>query len=127
MITTIGKIPNEMYDLEDTTIDSNLVTHKQQSRIAFEKAVEATTQHSYEGNNESSGHSSILIALLVALFIILFLCCITACFVAKAKRKNSFFGSGDTECEPGCTGMNQPLLDKISSSTTKTSVTSLRN
>ncbi|XP_076756238.1 uncharacterized protein LOC143426552 [Xylocopa sonorina] len=127
MITTLGKIPGEMYYLEDVTASPGLTCKMDsQETPAIAHAVMATTEM-YRANNESSGHSSLLIALLTALLVILLLCCITACFVAKSKRKSNFFGNGDMECEPGCTGMSQPLLNKISSTTNKTSISSLRN
>ncbi|XP_006611604.1 uncharacterized protein LOC102674428 isoform X2 [Apis dorsata] len=126
MLTTMGKIPSEMYDLEDTSppIITKLVHFEKTS--PFARAI-AVTEPYHPVTKEPTGHSSILIALLTALLIIFLLCCITACIITKSKRKSTFFGKEDMECEPGCTGMNQPLLDKISSSTNKTSCASMRN
>ncbi|KOC66007.1 hypothetical protein WH47_12806 [Habropoda laboriosa] len=126
MITTLGKIPSEMYYLEDTNANVPAQIIKIQETSPLAHAVMATTE-AVENNNESSHHSSVLIALLTALLIILLLCCITACLIAKSKRKTTFFEKSDMECEPGCTGMSQPLLDKISSSTNKSSISCLRN
>ncbi|XP_026670564.1 uncharacterized protein LOC113464530 [Ceratina calcarata] len=123
MITTLGKIPSEMFYLEDTVSSATIKTTKK-----LAGAIEATESYqTTTANYENSSHSPVLIALVTALFVILLLCCITACFVAKSKRKNNFFGKGDMECEPGCTGMSQPLLNKMSSTTNKTSIGSLRN
>lgn len=127
MLTTMGKIPSEMYDLEDTSppIITKLVHFEKTS--PFARAIAVTEPAYHPVTKEPTGHSSILIALLTALLIIFLLCCITACIITKSKRKSTFFGKEDMECEPGCTGMNQPLLDKISSSTNKTSCPSMRN
>ncbi|XP_068968993.1 uncharacterized protein [Bombus flavifrons] len=123
MITTMGKIPSEMFYLEDTV--ATVVPQRIQETSTFAKAIVATQE--YYRPTESSSHSPVLIALLTALFIILLLCCITACIVTKSKRRNNFFGKGNMECEPGCTGLNQPLLGKLSTTTNKTSISSLRN
>lgn len=124
----MGKIPSEMYYIEDTPMNFDSSTQRLglEKAYTFAGAVTGKTEL-YEVNKESSGHSSVLIALLTALLIILLLCCITACIVTKSRRKLNLFGKADMECEPGCTGMNQPLLDKISSTTDKTSISSLRN
>ncbi|XP_018372795.1 PREDICTED: uncharacterized protein LOC108767404 isoform X4 [Trachymyrmex cornetzi] len=66
MITTLGKIPNEMYYLEDTT---------------------------------------------------------AACIIARSRSRHSFLAKSDVECSPDCGGVNQPLLDKASDTTTRTSST----
>lgn len=109
MITTAGKIPNEMY--------------------YFDATPQASMAHTETNVNysESESHSSVLVALLTALILILFMCCITASLVARSKRRRKFFGKAESECEPGCAGMSQPLLNKISDSTNKTSVCSLRD
>ncbi|XP_076232986.1 uncharacterized protein LOC143178315 [Calliopsis andreniformis] len=124
MLTTLGKIPNEMYYLEDTVAPVTVATPKikiQQARYGEGKSSPDNA------NNESESHPSVLFALLIALLILLLLCCTTACLIAKAKRKSNFFGRSDTECDPGCTGINQPLLGKVSDCTNKTSISSLRN
>ncbi|KAK9306352.1 hypothetical protein QLX08_003032 [Tetragonisca angustula] len=123
MITTMGKIPSEMFYLEDTP--GTVVPQRIQTTSTFAKPMMETTE--YHRSVESTSHSPVLVALLTALLIILLLCCITACIVTKSKRTSNFFGKGSMECEPGCTGINQPLLEKFSSSTNKTSVSSLRN
>ncbi|CAK9821808.1 hypothetical protein ANTRET_LOCUS468 [Anthophora retusa] len=126
MITTLGKIPSEMYYLEDTNANLPTQLFRMHETSPLARAMAATTEAT-EYNNESSHHSSVLIALITALLIILLLCCITACLIAKSKRKAGFFDKSDTECDPGCTGMSQPLLNKISCSTNKSSISSLRN
>ncbi|XP_043512017.1 uncharacterized protein LOC122529703 [Frieseomelitta varia] len=123
MITTMGKIPSEMFYLEDTP--GTIVPQRIQTTSTFSKAMMETTE--YHRSVESTSHSPVLVALLTALLIILLLCCITACIVTKSKRTSNFFSKGSMECEPGCTGINQPLLEKFSSTTNKTSVSSLRN
>ncbi|XP_076626726.1 uncharacterized protein LOC143344498 [Colletes latitarsis] len=129
MITTLGKIPNEMYYLEDTTPKAKFVTSKLDllTTSRYAEAVMASSETTNKSNGESESHSSVLVALLSALVVILFMCCITACLIARSKRRRNFFGKGDKECEPGCSGINQPLLDKMSDSTNKTSLGSLRD
>ncbi|PBC30591.1 hypothetical protein APICC_06227 [Apis cerana cerana] len=104
MLTTMGKIPSEMYDLEDTSppVITKLVHFEKTS--PFARAIAVTEPQYHPVTKEP-----------------------TACIITKSKRKSTFFGKEDMECEPGCTGMNQPLLDKISSSTNKTSCGSMRN
>ncbi|XP_012146943.1 uncharacterized protein LOC105663338 [Megachile rotundata] len=128
MLTTLGKIPSEMYYLEDTTCSAKLTTPKSslQQTHAYGHAV-AATEETIRNGNEHGSHSSILIILLITLLVILLLCCISACLITKTKRRNNFFGRSDTECDPRCSGINQPLLDKISDCTNKTSISSLRN
>lgn len=127
MLTTMGKIPNEMFYLEDTAPNMKMTSHKfyRTESPGYAQAVTATTQ--LTSSNEYTSHSSVLLALLTALLIILLLCCTTACLIAKSKRKSNFFGKADMECDAGCSGISQPLLDKISDSTNKTSISSLRN
>ncbi|XP_053988196.1 uncharacterized protein LOC128891606 [Hylaeus anthracinus] len=128
MITTLGKIPNEMYDLDETSPKMKYATPRidLQSTSRYVQAM-MSTDETINANGRSEGHSSVLVALLSALVVILFMCCITACLIARSKRRRNFFGKSDTECEPGCTGINQPLLDKISQSTNKTSNGSSRD
>ncbi|XP_031840665.1 uncharacterized protein LOC116430533 [Nomia melanderi] len=124
MITTLGKIPNEMYYIEDTTPIKKLAVfgNNHQGTSEYEHAVISSTEITKSGHEH--GYSPLLVSLLCALVVILFMCCVTACIIAKSKRKINFFNK---ECEPGCTGMSQPLLDKISECSNKPSISTLRN
>ncbi|XP_076654223.1 uncharacterized protein LOC143359833 [Halictus rubicundus] len=126
MITTLGKIPNQMYYLEDTnppqmeafggnTEDNSYTTEYNNAAMPSTEMTKDNTEH---------GYSALLVSLLCVLVVILFICCVTACIVAKSKRKTNFFNKG---CEPGCTGMSQPLLDKISECSSKASTSTQRN
>ncbi|KZC08219.1 hypothetical protein WN55_10952 [Dufourea novaeangliae] len=117
MITTLGKIPNEMYDIEDATHITKLAAFSDNRQGASD--YDNTAEMSKDGNE--TGYSPVLVALLCALVVILFMCCVTACLIAKSKRKN-FFGKPKMECDPGCAGMSQPLLDKISECSNKTNI-----
>ena len=88
MLTTMGKIPSEMYDLEDTSppVITKLVHFEKTS--PFARAIAVTEPQYHPVTKEPTGHSSILIALLTALLIIFLLCCITACIITKSKRKS---------------------------------------
>ncbi|XP_076280438.1 uncharacterized protein LOC143209089 [Lasioglossum baleicum] len=119
MITTLGKVPQQMYYLEDTNVPqmagfgSNMEDNPYSNEYTTEMPSNGMTKSSTD-----SGYSPILVSLLCVLVVILFMCCVTACIVAKTKRKTSFFNKG---CDPGCTGMSQPLLDKISECSSKSS------
>lgn len=93
MLTTLGKIPKEMYYLEDTAPAVKATTYNLEDS-KYQQAVATSTQ-AVQYDNESGSHSTILFALLAALLIILLLCCTTACLIAKVKRKNNFFGKHD--------------------------------
>lgn len=125
MITTLGKIPNEMYYLEDTTPGGKVAAYDTQLHTMLDndhtKLVSIETEKS-EGYME---RSTLLLVLLTALLIILLLCCITACIIAKSKSKHTLFTRSDVECSPECSGVNLPLLglDKTSDTTSKVSST----
>lgn len=123
MITTLGKIPNEMYYLEDTT-PSGRATELHTMLNNYSLSV-GTTLVSIETDKSDgyTGRSTLLLILLSVLLLILLLCCITACIIAKSRSKHSFFAKSDIECSPSCSGVNVPLLglEKTSSTTTKTS------
>ncbi|XP_034182299.2 uncharacterized protein LOC117605281 [Osmia lignaria lignaria] len=126
MLTTLGKVPSEMYYLEDTVFNGKAATDKSTLQTSQYAQAVASTQ-AMENNHGSSGHSSVLFILLIVLLVILLLCCISAGLIAKTRRKSSFFGKSDMECDSKCTGINQPLLDKNSDLTNKTSISCLRN
>jgi len=130
MITTTGKIPNGMYELEDTTgITTNGIT-----------VTSTELPHTVLNNDttalvpikpihpDGTEHSTLLCILMIALLIILLICCITACIIARSRSKNTFI-KRDIECSPECSGVNQPLLglDKVSDTTTKTSSSNVQN
>ncbi|KYM82549.1 hypothetical protein ALC53_07040 [Atta colombica] len=121
MITTLGKIPNEMYYLEDTTASRKISPYSTESRTILDHS-HATSIETVK-SDEYSEHSTLLIILLTTLLIILFMCCITACIIAKSRSRHSFLSKSDVECSPDCGGVNQPLLDKGSDTTTRTSST----
>ncbi|KAL6448054.1 hypothetical protein ACFW04_000237 [Cataglyphis niger] len=128
MITTLGKIPNEMYYLEDTT-PSNKTAYDSELHTTLDNTTLASIETlKYD---EYTERSTLLIILLTALLIILFMCCITACIIARSRSRHAFFAKSDMECDPGCSGVNQPLLgsDRINktSDTTRTSDNSMRN
>lgn len=121
MITTLGKIPNEMYYLEDTTPSGRATElHTALNNFSVETTLVPVGTDKFDGY---TGYSMLLSILLSVLLIILLLCCITACIIARSKSKHSFFAKNDIECSPGCSGVNVPLLglEKTSSTTTKTS------
>lgn len=126
MITTLGKIPNEMYYLEDTTPSSKTAIYD--SELHTNTTLASIETFKYD---EYTERSTLLIILLTALLIILFMCCITACIIARSRSRHAFFAKSDMECDPGCSGVNQPLLgsDRINktSDTTRTSDNSMRN
>ncbi|XP_078045415.1 uncharacterized protein LOC144474445 [Augochlora pura] len=123
MITTLGKIPNEMYYIEDTNPPKLAALENIQEDSPYPSNGIVSSTEMYKGGTEP-GYSPVLVALLCTLVVILFMCCITACLVARSKRRTSFFSKG---CDPGCTGMSQPLLDKISECSNKTSSGTQRN
>jgi hypothetical protein len=137
MITTTGKIPNEMYELEDTTT-SGITTTTTTTTAAVTTTELHTTEYNNNNNNNYTTldaiktvdveHSTLLCILIIALFVILLICCITACIIAKSRTKQAFL-KGDMECSPECSGVNQPLLglDKASDTTTKTSTSTTQN
>ncbi|XP_025155907.1 uncharacterized protein LOC105184419 isoform X2 [Harpegnathos saltator] len=123
MITTLGKIPNEMYYLEDTTLSgkaTKLHTVLNNYNLSVGITLVPTETDKSDGY---TGRSTLLLILLSLLLIILLLCCITACIIAKSRSRHSFFTKSDIECSPGCSGVNVPLLglEKTSDTTTKTS------
>lgn len=123
MITTLGKIPNEMYYLEDTTPSGKVTElHTVLNNYSF---LAETTLIPVENDKSDgyTGHSTLLLILLTVLLIILLLCCITACIIARSRSRHSFFAKSDIECSPGCSGVNVPLLglEKTSDITSKTS------
>jgi len=121
MITTLGKIPNEMYYLEDTTSKKN-VPSGTESRTILEHSY--TTLASIETiKSEYPERSTLLIILLTTLLIILFMCCVTACIIARSRSRHAFLAKSDIECSPDCRGVNQPLLNKASDTTSRTSST----
>ncbi|XP_025994795.2 uncharacterized protein LOC105202098 [Solenopsis invicta] len=124
MITTLGKIPNEMYYLEDTTIGRKAAAYGTESRVILDhnRTTLATSIETVKPN-EYSERSTLLIILLTTLLVILFMCCITACIIARSRSKRAFFAKSDVECSPDCRGVNQPLLNKASDTTTRTSST----
>ncbi|XP_033321589.2 uncharacterized protein LOC117217875 [Megalopta genalis] len=123
MITTLGKIPNEMYYIEDTNPPKLAALENIQEENTYSTNSIISSTEMNKGDTEP-GYSPVLVALLCTLVVILFMCCITACLVAKSKRRNNFFNKG---CDPVCTGMSQPLLDKISECSNKTSSGTQRN
>jgi len=123
MITTLGKIPNEMYYLEDTTASRKISPYSTESHTILDHSHATLTSIETVKSDEYSEHSTLLIILLTILLIILFMCCITACIIAKSRSRHSFLSKSDVECSPDCGGVNQPLLDKASDTTTRTSST----
>ncbi|XP_011634621.1 uncharacterized protein LOC105425510 [Pogonomyrmex barbatus] len=124
MITTLGKIPNEMYYLEDTTISKKVAAYGTESRMILD--CNQTTLASIEviESERYAEHTTLLTVLLVTFFIILLMCCITACIIARSRRsRHASLTKSDIECRPDCRGVNQPLLNKDSEATTRTSST----
>ncbi|XP_018372793.1 PREDICTED: uncharacterized protein LOC108767404 isoform X2 [Trachymyrmex cornetzi] len=123
MITTLGKIPNEMYYLEDTTAGKKIGAYSTESRTILDHSHTTLASIETVKSDEYSERSTLLIILLTTLLIILFMCCITACIIARSRSRHSFLAKSDVECSPDCGGVNQPLLDKASDTTTRTSST----
>ncbi|XP_014471806.1 PREDICTED: uncharacterized protein LOC106742946 [Dinoponera quadriceps] len=119
MITTLGKIPNEMYYLEDTTPSGRV----KELNTTLNNCSFSERTVPVDKSDEYTGRSTLLLILLSVLLIVLLLCCITACVIARSKSKYSLFTKSDIECSPGCSGVNVPLLglEKTSDTTTKTS------
>lgn len=117
MMTTLGKIPNEMYYLEDT------VSNGKVTALNIELHTVLNTNHTTLAPIETimssryTEHSTLLLILLTVLFIILLMCCITACIIVRSRSRHAFFAKRDTECSPECSGINQPLLGKTSGTT----------
>lgn len=128
MITTLGKIPNEMYYLEDTTPSGKITVYGTESQTTLDNNHTTLALFDIAKSDGYGGCSTLLVALLMILFIILLLCCVTACMIASSRRKHIFFNRSDIECSPTCSGVKQPLLgpDKISD-TTRTSNNSANN
>ncbi|XP_046817133.1 uncharacterized protein LOC124423459 [Vespa crabro] len=127
MITTIGKIPSEMYYLEDTL--SNVQTNIGQTTVPH--SMTDVIHTTMENNVIVTGHTArsvVFLILTIACLILLFLCCITACMISKTRRKSYFFSRNDIDCDPECNGLNRPLLrtEKISDATSKTSSSYLK-
>ncbi|XP_020297022.1 uncharacterized protein LOC109861679 isoform X2 [Pseudomyrmex gracilis] len=130
MVTTLGKIPNEMYYLEDTTHGRIAAIYNTESHTILDNSHITTTTIEAVKSDVYTDHSTLLVILLIVLLIILMICCITACIIARSRSKYpSFFTRSDIECSPRCSGVNQPLLslDKNSDTTTKTSSGSTNN
>ncbi|KYQ57566.1 hypothetical protein ALC60_03528 [Trachymyrmex zeteki] len=123
MITTLGKIPNEMYYLEDTTAGRKIGAYSTESRTIMEHSHTTLASIETVKSDEYSERSTLLIILLTTLLIILFMCCVTACIIARSRSRHAFLAKSDVECSPDCGGVNQPLLDKASDATTRTSST----
>lgn len=122
MITTTGKIPSEMYYLED--IVSNIQTNIGQTSVPH--LITDIIHTTRENNIIVTGYTArsvVFLILTIACLILLFLCCITACMISKTRRKSYFFSRNDIDCDPECNGLHRPLLrtEKISDTTSKTS------
>ncbi|XP_025264413.1 uncharacterized protein LOC112637912 [Camponotus floridanus] len=130
MITTLGKIPNEMYYLEDTTFSGKTVSSSNELHTILDNNLTTLTPIETV-KSEYTERSTLLLILLTALLIILFMCCITACIIARSRSRHAFFTKSDIECDPECSGVNQPLLrlDRVNktSDTTRTSDNSTKN
>jgi len=122
MITTIGKIPNEMYYLEDTTSRKNAPSGTE-SRTILDHSYTTLASIETIKSDEYPERSTLLIILLTTLLIILFMCCVTACIIARSRSRHAFLAKSDIECRPDCRGVNQPLLNKASDTTSRTSST----
>lgn len=126
MITTLGKIPNEMYYLEDTTSNSKTAIYSNELHPTLDNSQATLTPIETLKSDEYTERSTLLLILLTALLIILFMCCITACIIARSRSRHTFFTKrSDMECDPECSGVSQPLLglDRVNktSDTTRTS------
>lgn len=130
MITTLGKIPNEMYYLEDTTFSGKTVSSSNELHTILDNNLTTLTPIETV-KSEYTERSTLLLILLTALLIILFMCCITACIIARSRSRHAFFTKSDIECDPECSGVNQPLLSlnriNKTSDTTRTSDNSTKN
>lgn len=127
MITTIGKIPSEMYYLEDTA--SNIGTSISQTSVS--RSVNDVIHTTIKSNITVTGYTArslVFLILTIACLILLFLCCITACMISKTRKKSYFFSRNDIDCDPECNGLNRPLLrtEKVSDTTSKTSSSYLK-
>lgn len=122
MLTTIGKIPNEMYELEETSVAVMAMAHGRHDSETMAQ------ERSTEGVSGFAAHSTLFIILTIALLLLLTVCCVVACVIARA-RKRFMDSGGDEECDPNCSGAKQPLIssDKISETTSKSSGSSTRN
>lgn len=131
MITTLGKIPNEMYYLEDTTSSGKTVASSNELHTILDSNLTTLASIETVKSDEYTERSTLLLILLTALLIILFICCITACIIARSRSRHAFFTKSDIECDPECSGVKQPLLslDRVNkiSDTTRTSDNSTKN
>lgn len=131
MITTLGKIPNEMYYLEDTTSSGKTVASSNELHTILDSNLTTLAPIETVKSDEYTERSTLLLILLTALLIILFICCITACIIARSRSRHAFFTKSDIECDPECSGVKQPLLslDRVNkiSDTTRTSDNSTKN
>lgn len=128
MMTTLGKIPNEMYYPEDTIPTGKVTALNAELHTIFD--TNCTTLASIESimSSRYTERSTLLLILLIVLLIILLMCCITACIIARSRSRYAFFAKRDTECSPECS-INQPLLglEKTSGTTVTTSGGSANN
>lgn len=123
MITTLGKIPNEMYYLEDTTTGRKIAPYGTESRTILDHGHTTLAPIETVKSDEYPERSTVLIILLTTLLIILFMCCVTACIIARSRSRKTFRARSDVECSSDCGGVKQPLLNRASDATTRTSST----
>ncbi|XP_072744301.1 uncharacterized protein [Anoplolepis gracilipes] len=131
MITTLGKIPNEMYYLEDTTSSGKTTAYGNELHTTLDNSLTILAPIGAVKSDEYTERSTLVFILLTVLLIILFMCCITACIIARSRSRHAFFTKSDMECDPECSGVNQPLLglDRVNktSDITRTSDNSTKN
>lgn len=102
MLTTPGKIPNEMYEIENTP--SGKIIELDESLPAGK---ERLSSRGIQINNISTQPSLLLIILITTGSLIILICLIT-CIIAKVRKKNyKTLSKKDVEC---CTTVNRPLL-----------------
>ncbi|KAL0107366.1 hypothetical protein PUN28_015727 [Cardiocondyla obscurior] len=119
MITTLGKIPNEMYYLEDTTVARKVTTYSSESSMTLCTQASIGILKSYEYTDRTT----LLVILLTTLLVVLLMCCVAGCLIARSRRRRALVAKNDVECSPDCGGVSQPLLNKASDTTSRASST----
>lgn len=108
MLTTAGKIPNEMYELENTSRRPEATFILERSAPAMTEQTPSASRGMVDINEPSIAEPSILFIIGVTLGIILLFGCIIARAISRVKRKNynKQLNRKDVECNEA----DRPLL-----------------
>lgn len=112
MVTTLGKLPDVLYDMDETTVKTMLQPDSPTSHLSlFDNlsqssplTIESTTQKIIGSSNELTNYGNLFTILIIMLVILLLLSCGVACLIAKTRQNSS------TDCALNCPGAKQPLI-----------------